>query len=272
MSKAFVFLQRALTSTALIAIAIGIIFFGNVLAFSIIVTIFIALSLNEFFTLLQKAEIPVSPLFGLMMGVSIPIVVYLESGATQSGEVLFLVIGCLFLFILKFFRKSDPQALVGISLTLFGILYISWFCSFMIKLRFLEGGIIWVAYLLAVTKAADIGAYCIGSLIGKHPLIPHVSPKKSVEGIIGGILTSMAVSYFFGPYLPLPFSLGHLLLLGLLIAVVGQIGDLSESMMKRFCHTKDSGHLLPGMGGVLDAVDSVIFTAPIFYFHLKIFL
>ena len=129
-----------------------------------------------------------------------------------------------------------------------------------------------MAYLLSVTKAEDIGAYCVGTLFGKHPLIPHISPKKTIEGTFGGLVASVLASLAFGPYLPLQFTVFHLATMGLLIAIVGQMGDLSESSLKRFCNVKDSGELFPGMGGVLDTVDSILFTAPIFYFHLKIYL
>lgn len=265
-------LQRILTSTLLIGVIIFSLFgVKGPFLFSLLTVFFIALALAEFFELLKKKGIPVSSYFGLCMGVLIPWIVYMEFGVTESGEVLFLVLGCLFLFILKFFRDT-ARSLSAISLTLFGILYISWFLSFLIKIRFLPDGAVWVAYLLAVTKAADIGAYAIGTPFGKHALIPHISPKKSVEGLIGGLAASVLTAYFLGPYLPLQFLKIHLILQGLLIGIVGQIGDLSESMMKRFCDAKDSGKLLPGMGGVLDGVDSILFTAPIFYFHLKIYL
>ena len=264
--------QRIATSAVLIGLIIFSLFgVRGPFLFSLLTIFFIALALAEFFELFKKNGIPVSSLFGMLMGVFIPWVVYMEFGVTQSGEILFLVLGCLFLFILKFFRNT-AQSLVGISLTLLGILYISWFLSFLIKIRFLPDGAVWVGYLLAVTKAADIGAYVVGTPLGKHALIPHISPKKSVEGLAGGLLASVLTAYFLGRYLPLQFHPAHVLLQGLLIGTVGQIGDLSESMMKRFCGAKDSGKLLPGMGGVLDAVDSVLFTAPIFYFHLKIYL
>ena len=266
------FTKRFLTSSVLIGATAYILFFTSGFFFSLELILFVGLALYEFLTLLRKANIPVYRLFGVVMGIGVPIIAYMESGLTQSGEVLFLVLGCLFIFVLQFFHKDHSQALVGIALTLFGILYISWFLSFLIKIRFLEGGMLWTAYLLAVTKAADIGAYCMGSLFGRHSLIPHISPRKSIEGTLGGLLTSVIVSVAFSRYLPLQFSLLHVVVLGLLIGAVGQIGDLSESLMKRFCQTKDSGNLLPGMGGVLDAVDSILFTAPIFYFHLKIFL
>lgn len=264
--------RRVLTSALLIGLVGGVLFFTSGFLFSVLALIFIVLALYEFFTLLREAKIPCFRLFGVAMGAVIPLCVYLEHGSPRSGgEILFLILGCLFLFVLQFSEKNNRDALVGISLTLFGILYVSWFLSFLIKIRFMADGALWVAYILAVTKAADIGAYSVGSLIGRHSLVPHISPKKSVEGMFGGLVGSMAASVAFKPILPLDWSLGHLLILGLLIGIVGQIGDLSESLMKRFCNVKDSGGLLPGMGGMLDAVDSILFTAPIFYFHLRVF-
>lgn len=232
-------------------------------------TSLITLGLYEFLTLLKKADVPVYRLFGIVMGSVIPIIITVELGATQSGEVLFLVFGCLCLFILQFFRRENPQAIVGISLTLFAVLYVSWFPSFLIKIWYMHGGQVWIVYLILVTKIQDIGAYIVGSLIGKHSLIPHVSPKKSVEGAIAGLLSSAALSMAFAPYLPFRLDGLHLFILGIAIGVVGQIGDLSESLMKRFCNSKDSGSIFPGMGGILDVTDSVLFTAPLFYFYLQ---
>ena len=265
--------RRFVTSALLIALIVSVLFKAGAGFFGLLVFLFTVAALYEFFTMLRAAHIPCFRLFGVAMGAIIPLVVYMEQGPTRSGEVLFLILGCLFLFVLQFSRPDPHQeALIGISLTLFGILYVSWFLSFLIKIRFLEGGALWVAYILAVTKAADVGAYAVGSLMGRHTLMPHVSPKKSVEGMLGGWLASVGVSAAMKPLLPLDWSLAHLLILGFLIGIVGQIGDLSESLMKRFCNAEDSGGLLPGMGGVLDAVDSVLFTAPIFYFHLTVFL
>ncbi len=266
------FISRLLTSAVLIALCVYALFFASTLWFSLIVVVFIGLALFEFFTLLIDAKVPCYRLFGVVMGIIIPIIVYTESGSTHSGEVLFLVLGCLFLFVLQFFHKDNSQALVGIALTLFGILYISWFLSFLIKIRFLENGVFWAAYLLVVTKASDMGAYLVGTAIGRHRLIEHVSPKKSIEGTLGGLLASVGASMVAYFYLPIPFTFFHMIVLGLLIGIVGEVGDLSESLMKRFCGAKDSGNFLPGIGGFFDVVDSVLFTAPIFYFHLKIYL
>ncbi len=265
-------LQRLIASAVCISIFVGLLFFCPPVWFCLFVVILIGLALFEFFTMLRHHSAPSYRLFGVAIGTLIPLVVYMEQGVTRSGEVLFIILASIFLFLLQFSRKNNVDALVGISLTLFGILYVSWFASFVIKLRFLPGGVIWVAYLVAVTKAADMGAYAFGSLFGRHPLIPHISPKKSVEGFFGGLFLSTAVSAALGPYLPIYFKLPHLMVLGVLIGMVGQIGDLSESLMKRYCETKDSGVLLPGIGGVMDLTDSILFTAPIFYFHLALFL
>lgn len=264
--------QRILTSLVVVGVTAFNLFCLDEFWFTAEVFAFIALALFEFFTLLRNKKVPCFRLFGVAMGLIIAVIVAMEQGTNHSGEILFLILGCLFLFLLQFSRKDNSDALVGISLTLFGILYVGWFLTFLIRLRYLEGGVIWIAYLISVTKAADIGAYLVGSTIGKNRLIPHVSPNKSVEGMFGGLAGSVLASLLFYKHLPLDFSLPHLLILGLLIGIVGQIGDLSESLMKRFCEVKDSGRILPGMGGVLDAVDSILFTAPIFYFHLKLFL
>lgn len=264
--------KRLMTTAVITSLIAWILFYTNDFWFTILTLAFVGTASFEFFTLLRKSGAPVYRLFGVSMGMMIPVVIYLEQGLTQSGEVLAIVLGCLFLFLLQFYHKNNAQALVGIALTLFGILYVSWFLSFVLKLRFMESGPIWLAYILVVTKMSDSGAYLIGTWLGRHPLIPHISPKKSVEGLVGGICFSVAASVCFRPVLPVPFSLPHLLLMGFLIGVVGQVGDLSESLMKRSCGAKDSGNLLPGMGGSLDAIDSILFTVPIFYYHLKIFL
>lgn len=264
------FLTRLITGCILAGSIVYALFHLAEVWFSLIVILFIALSMFELLTLFKEANVPVYRFFGVFMGVVVPLLVYMELGHTQSGEVLFIVLGCLFLFLLQFLRKDHSHAIIGISLTLFSILYISWFLSFLIKIRFMHDGTLWIAYLLCVTKATDIGAYAIGAPFGKHPLIPHISPNKSVEGLFGGLAAGMAVSAAFATVLPIHFSMTRLLIMGLLIGGIGQMGDLSESLMKRFCKAKDSGALVPGMGGVLDTVDSVLFTAPLFYFYLKV--
>ena len=149
---------------------------------------------------------------------------------------------------------------------IFGILYVSWFFSFLIKIRYLPGGLGFVAALLLITKLGDIGAYLVGSKWGRKLLLPHISPKKTVEGALGGLFFSIVGGLACKGVLP--FGYGQLLVISISFGVLGQLGDLSESLLKRDCQVKDSGNIFPGMGGVLDEIDSLLFTAPVFYFIL----
>ena len=125
-----------------------------------------------------------------------------------------------------------------------------------------------------MTKLTDIGAYLVGSAIGKDKLVPQISPGKTWQGFWGALFFAVAGSYAFyfiaGDHIPIITAV-HAGLLGLVIALVAVLGDLAESIMKRSLAVKDSGHVMPGIGGFLDLIDSVIFTAPIFYFYLLLF-
>jgi phosphatidate cytidylyltransferase len=263
--------RRAATAAALTAAIAWTIFAAPIWVFTLVTGGFICAGLYELLTMLRSRGVPVYRLFGVAVGAVIPLVVGLQLGSGRSGEVLFIVLACFGLFLLQFLRKNDPRALEGIALTLFGILYVSWFLSFAIRIRFLPDGGLLIAYLLTVTKGGDVGAYFGGTLFGRHTLVPHVSPRKTVEGTLAGIAASVALSLAFYDILPFdpgPWQLG---LLGLLLALVAQCGDLSESLIKRSCGARDSGGGLPGFGGFLDLMDSALFTIPLFYFYLQTF-
>jgi phosphatidate cytidylyltransferase len=176
----------------------------------------------------------------------------------------------LVLVVMQFRRRQHAGATVAISTTLFGVLYIAWCLSFVIRIRFLHNGIALLTGLLLITKLGDIGAFLIGSRFGRMPLIPSVSPKKTVEGAIGGLMFSMLGAMVMGPFIGV--ARWQLACIGLLLGALAQTGDLSESLIKRDCQVKDSGSVIPGMGGVLDLVDSLIFAAPVYYFYAKVFV
>lgn len=222
--------------------------------------------LYEFFTLIEKKGIHIYKYFGMIIGIIIPLSILSRFELTKSWELLFFVLALLALFILQLRRQDNSQAIVGISTTLFGILYVSWFLSFLIKIRYLPQGAGYLAAVIFITKSSDVGAYLIGSRFGKHGLITRISPKKSIEGSIGGLLFSILASIASRPLLG--FSYPHLIVLGLCLGLLAELGDLSESLIKRDCQVKDSGFLFPGMGGVLDLIDSLLFTAPAFYFYM----
>ena len=136
-------------------------------------------------------------------------------------------------------------------------------------------GVWLVLFLLAVTKFTDMGAYFIGTLIGRHKMVPHISPGKTWQGLggayIGALTAAIGLTLWLSDQMQ-PITLGHSIALAFILGTVAVIGDLAESVLKRCFDIKDSGHTLPGIGGVLDLTDSLLFTAPVLYFYLLLFL
>lgn len=235
--------------------------------FNIAIILFIILGLYEFFCILEKKGIKIYKYFGVFMGVLIPLSIMLRFESTKRWELLFIVLTLLALILMQFKRRQSNGVLIDISTTLFGILYVSWLFSFLIKIRYLPQGSGLFASLLLITKSGDIGAYLVGVRFGRTPFIPRISPKKTWEGAVAGVVFSILGTLAMQPVLK--FSYPHLIVLGFFLAILGQLGDLSESLIKRDCGVKDSGSILPGMGGILDEIDSVLFTAPVFYFYIS---
>ncbi|MBN1587331.1 MAG: phosphatidate cytidylyltransferase [Candidatus Omnitrophica bacterium] len=263
------FPQRFATAVIIILVISLTIFVFPLWMFAVMTLLVVGKSLYEFYSHMQRRGLDLFKDTGLVLGLLITLWVYLHHADTPlqvSDEFGFFFFSALVLFLCQFTRQSASHAVATVSVTMFGLIYIAWFLSFLIKLRFLPLGPLWVGYLVLVVKSGDIGAYLVGKLAGKTKLIPRISPRKSREGALGGLLFSMAFAFVGYWYLPLP--LWHLPLLGLVLGVLGQVGDLAESLMKRDCGIKDSGRILPGMGGALDLVDSLLLTAPALYHYL----
>ena len=160
------------------------------------------------------------------------------------------------------------------ALTLFGFFYVPYLLNYATKILFSVpdgAGIPLLAYAVAITKFTDVGAYVAGSLFGRHKLSPLISPKKTWEGLAGGMVVALLTSV--GLIQLFPQALGslsgiHAWILGVLLAGVSVIGDLGESVVKRDAHVKDSGKFIPGIGGALDLVDSLLFSLPVFYGYM----
>ena len=230
--------------------------------------------LYEFFTMVKKKDIPIYSYFGIFIGMLIPISIYTRFELTKNWELLFIVLAFLSILLLQFARRDNRNAIVGISTTMFGVFYVSWLLSFLIKIRFLIPGVEGVkllAFILLVTKCGDIGALLIGTRIGRHPLFPRISPKKSVEGAMGSFVFSMGAAIACKNFLPASLNLPswQVVFMGAFFGGIGQLGDLSESLIKRDCLAKDSGRILPGMGGILDVIDSLLFSGPAFYLYIS---
>lgn len=261
-------IKRIISSTVLIAIIIVSILVKWL--FNIVITLFIIGGLYEFFTMLEKKQVYTYKYFGIGMGTIIPLSILFRFELTKRWELLFIVLMLLFLILMQFRRRQNSGVIMDISTTVFGILYVSWFLSFLIKIRYLPRGIELLSTVLLITKSGDIGAYLIGVRFGKIPLIPRISPKKSIEGAIGGLVFSVLGALISKNFLD--FSYLQLVCMGVFLGILGQLGDLSESLMKRDSQVKDSGNIFPGLGGVLDSIDSLLFTAPVFYFYMSIIL
>ncbi len=180
-------------------------------------------------------------------------------------------------------NRGNRFSAEGIAFTLFGIIYIPWLFSFLLKILYLTPrtsngeltGTYYALLLIVITKFADVGAFLCGSIFGKHLFCPNISPKKTWEGFFGALALSLTCSlifyFLFREHLSL-LTRNMVIALSLLLAPIGIAGDLAESLLKRSLHTKDSSHTLPGIGGGMDLIDSILFTSPFFYFTLLFLL
>lgn len=264
--------ERVFSSTVMILLTLFAVL--NELAFLFVLMALIIGGLYEFFVLIKKKGIPIYSYTGLLIGSLIPLSIYFKFQPTKGWELFFIVFLLLTVFVLQFQRKDNKNAIVGISTTLFGVMYVSWFFSFLVKIRFMLPGVEGLkllGFILIVTKVGDMGALIVGSSFGKHPLLPRISPNKTIEGGMGSFLSSAIAALCAINLLPVQcgFVWWQVALIGLLFGGLGQLGDLSESLIKRDFEVKDSGKMLPGLGGVLDAIDSLLFAAPVFYFFMR---
>ncbi len=236
--------------------------------FTLITAAFIGAALWEFYHIAKgKGFDPLSGL-GIIGSIAFVYISFLATEHPNYDVVPFALLITLVMIGFGIFFYSRSQPLVNLSITFFGLLYLTIPLSLMIPINF-DYGRRYLIYLIMVTKFTDIGAYFIGSYFGKTKLAPYISPKKSWEGAIGGFLIGVLASFLFTLFYPkLDISLGESLLLGSLISIAAQFGDLTESLLKRDMGVKDSNHL-PGLGGMLDVVDSLVFTTPLLYFYLK---
>ncbi len=245
------------------------------------------LGLWEYYEMLDRRGVPNFKLTGLICAV-----VFLAGSfytfrshspdKSYDFEIAVLVVFLMVMFGRQMFRRTrDQNPLETMAYTLFGLLYIVWLFNFLTKIVYLPPrgplgqitGQYYVLYLLLVTKFSDMGAYVTGSLIGKHKLVPHISPHKTWEGLAGAVAFALMGS--FGLWAIIPgrlsvFNAGDVAVLGVLLGLAAVIGDLAESIVKRSAEAKDSGGLLPGIGGVLDLIDSLLFTAPILFFYMRL--
>ncbi|HHW08034.1 MAG TPA: phosphatidate cytidylyltransferase [Clostridia bacterium] len=226
-----------------------------------------ALGLYEFYRLTSSMGHKPLTWWGYCIGLNcILFGIYLWHGQYFPQTLWLLMV----LAVVHFAAAFPKWTLSDLAVTFFGAFYVGGLLSFLIRLREFEAqGWMWVLLVFLLTWANDTAAYFVGSKMGKHPLCPKLSPNKTVEGFLGGLIVTILSALLFGQ---LVSGNNYFLwgLLGLLAAVVGTTGDLLESTYKRLAQAKDSGVLFPGHGGVLDRLDSLLLVAPLVYYFMPL--
>jgi phosphatidate cytidylyltransferase len=287
-SKGKVFARRLASSAALWAVVVLGLSSDNLLiahgVFLLAMLVLAVAGLAEFYGLAEKSGLRCFSGWGVTGGVLLMLGTFLHThgwlGAAGSAaqvndfETGFLILFVLGLCVRQFLSRDGSRALPTVAVTLLGLMYVPWLLNFIQKINFFPGlnGTLYLLYFIVVTKCSDIGAYCVGSLIGRHKMIPRVSPGKTWEGFGGAILVSTGASLLFahlaGERLA-GMTLRHAVILGVLLSIAAVVGDLIESIFKREAGVKDSGRFFPGIGGILDLLDSLLFNAPLMYLYLR---
>lgn len=254
---------RELTALVISPIVVWIIGWAPPLAFVVMIALIASLALYEFLILGEAKGYPVHKFLSTSL-----MLLILAAAVLEPVEIEGAIIAVL-LLIPASYVFSEPElegALPASAVCVLGTLYVGLLAGTLIRLHrdFGNLGPELVFFLLLVVWMGDAGAYYIGRLFGKTPL-SRISPKKTIEGSIGGMVTSIVTaSIIHFTFFP-EFPLGHALIAAALLSAAGVVGDLAESLWKRSAAVKDSGKLLPGHGGAFDRIDSVLFTAPILY-------
>lgn len=290
-SKAAVFIRRTASTLGLWGLVVAIFISGYSWAFLALIGALSVIATIEYFHMVKAAKVECFPRFGLLVGLLYTGLLYSEFLRGTSEVPFTLDAAAIFIatagaFALQLRKPTHGlETLTGVAFNLLGFVYIAFLFNFTARVTFMvrpptevvgqvgQHGAFLLLWLLAVTKFTDMGAYITGSLIGRHKMIPHVSPGKTWEGFGGAIvfsqLSACGLYALFPQQLYFFKSWPHVALLGLILAVLAVIGDLAESIVKRALGAKDSGKFLPGIGGSLDLIDSICFTAPALYFYLK---
>jgi len=289
-SKAKVFARRLLSTVVLWSVVLVAMFSKNKTVADYVFLLFIltlaVTGLIEFYGLVKAEGITCFKCWGVFGGVLLVIGAFMQltgrlgdpaiPALVSDVETSLFILFVLGLCVIQLFAKNSPKGIIAIATTLLGLLYVPWLLNFIQKIEFFPGidgnGKFYVLYFIIVTKFSDTGAYAVGSLIGRHKMIPRISPGKTWEGFGGAIVVSTGASVLFahlaGGKLA-GMTPGHAIVLGVVLSVSAVLGDLIESLFKREAGVKDSGKFFPGIGGILDLLDSLLFNAPLMYLYLR---
>jgi phosphatidate cytidylyltransferase len=245
--------------------------------FTILLAIWGVLAVFEFYRMVATSKMAPLTYFGLIWTLLFILSPHFQKDFPAPLIPLLLTSAVVISLIWLLLRRQKEGAFIGWAWTIAGILYVGWLLSYFVALRGVDDGRNWVFFALFATFGSDTAAFFVGKALGRHHLVPSISPGKSWEGAIGGIFGAIIVSLLFtlptlftspNPLYIHDFSYWQAILLGLLVSIFGQLGDLVESLLKRNMGVKDSGKLLPGHGGFLDRIDSIVFAGIVVYYYV----
>ena len=268
--------QRVLTSLWFVPLLVIVAWFGGEPGFTALMVTFGILAALEFYRMMAGAKTPPLTYFGVIwtaffiLSRNSELQALLEAHFNPDLLTPLLLTSAVVLSLIGLLiRRQKEGAFTSWVWTIAGILYIGWLLSHLVALRGLDDGRNWVFFILFVTWVSDTTAFFIGRKFGQRKLAPNISPGKTWEGTIGGICGAILMSILF--FTPTPFQLPlaywQAILLSVLTSIMGQVGDLIESLLKRNMGVKDSGKLMPGHGGILDRIDSLIFAGIVVYYY-----
>jgi phosphatidate cytidylyltransferase len=258
-------LRRLYTAAILIPAVYGIIVYLPPWALTLLLIAVGSIALLELYRLSFQPR-----LNRLLVGIGMTAFVLVLARSHFSLALMELLIAMVLIVAVAVSFQSGPidRRLKDTLIILFGVFYVGITLSTAVSTRSLPSGEFLILFLAVVTWAGDTGAYYAGTLWGKHLLMPSISPKKTVEGLFGGLVLALATALLAQQWFASQLSLLDSLILGILLTGTGLLGDLFESLIKRRTGVKDSGGILPGHGGMLDRLDSLLFTAPTFYYYV----
>jgi phosphatidate cytidylyltransferase len=229
----------------------------------------VAVGQHEFYRMAQARGSHPLQVPGIAVG-ALMVLQFYHPLVPALGTFLPVAAGALLIMIARLFSPRPVDgAIEDIASTFLGVFYVAMLFAYQVGVRAGEDGKQWLVFLYFIIWASDIGAYSIGIPFGKHRLYEKVSPKKSIEGLLGALVASAAMALLCRVWFMPPIGAGEAIAIALMLAVVGTVGDLVESLFKRAAGVKDSGTIIPGHGGILDRMDIMLFAAPLLYYYLR---
>ena len=264
--------KRILGIAIIVPIGVGLVMAGG-WVFTLGTALILAIAAWEYWHMFNESKYSPNKQYLLGAAALCTIARYAFSGTYFEPIFILLFIYAVVNGLMRF-EHDDPNSIATFGFEIAGLIFIAYFGSYLVSLRFLPDGKMWVLLAIPAIGCGDIGAFLVGSLTGKHKMSPKVSPQKTIEGYFGGILFTVLYALLFSlifTFGSVNITIGRSVLLGLILGIVSPLGDLLESLFKRSFNKKDAGKLIPGHGGVLDRIDTWLLGGATAYYIISMF-